>query len=69
MGVLQIFIGPLVYKLHEYCKGKQSCVFDGYPKKIKKVFKKGPRRVKTAAYLPDRRNRTYLFKGKMNSKD
>ncbi|XP_060605790.1 matrix metalloproteinase-19-like isoform X1 [Ruditapes philippinarum] len=63
-GELLIFIGPLVYKLYEDCEGKFTCVVDGYPKKIKKVFKKGPRRVKTAAYLPDKRKRTYLFKGR-----
>lgn len=63
-GTMMLFIGKYIYKIYEDCNRTSECVFDGYPKPIRKVFKKGPKRVKTAAFLPDERKRTYLFKGR-----
>lgn len=62
---IMLFIGSRIYKLYEKCQGGiAECLLPGYPKRVRKVFKRGPKRVSTAVYIPDHRRRTYLFKGK-----
>lgn len=61
---IHLFIGPYVYKLYENCGRSKVCVVDGYPKRIRSVFRKGPKRVTAAVYVPDHRKYTYLFQGR-----
>ncbi|KAL4223785.1 Matrix metallopeptidase 19 [Mactra antiquata] len=64
-NMLHVFLGPYVYKINLECYGDISdCIEEGFPKPIREVFELGPKRVKAAAFLPDHRQRTYLFKGR-----
>lgn len=61
---IHLFIGRFVYRLQNNCVRSEFCVVDGYPKQIREVFRKGPKRVTTAVFVPDERQRTYLLKGR-----
>ena len=63
-GFIHLFIGSYIYKLKEACPPNESCVIPGYPQPIKTVYKRAPRNIGAAAFIPDERQWTYFFKGK-----
>jgi len=61
---IQLFIGTRIYKIYSECEGGiAACLIPGYPKRIRQVYKRGPKRVSAAIFIPDSRKLTYLFKG------
>ena len=53
-----------MYKLKDSCSPNESCVLPGYPRLARSVYKRAPRYIGAAAYIPDARKRTYFFKGR-----
>ena len=62
-GYTHLFIGSYIYKLKDSCPPNESCILPGYPQPIRSVYKRAPRKIGAAAFIPDERQRTYFFKG------